>query len=90
MVTPPKGSRVGSLRLGRLRVSIPDFYACTPPGGEFVHRLMVDGRRGRTRIVSVRFFFDDGQPSAVDRRAPWRVPFRLAFAPGPVTWPAQR
>jgi len=66
---------VGSLRIGRRRVSIPDIYACVPPGGRFVHRLDVDGRRGRTRIVSVRFFFDDGQPSAIDRRAPWRKLF---------------
>jgi len=82
LVTPPRGSRVGSRRIGSLRVSVPDFYACAPPGGDFVHRLKVDGRRGRTRIVSVRFFFDEGQPSATDRRAPWRRTFRLPFASG--------
>ena len=81
MVTPPRGARVGSLRLGRRRVSIPDLYACTPTGGTFRHRLKVDGRRG-TRILSVRFFFDGGQPSAVDRRRPWRRDFTLTFAPG--------
>lgn len=82
LVTPPLGSRVGSRRLGRLRLSIPDFYACAASGGEFVHRLRVDGRRGRIRIVSVRFTFDGGEPSAVDARAPYRVPFRLPFAAG--------
>ena len=46
-----------------------------------MHRLRVDGRRGTT-IVSVRFFFDAGQPARIDHRAPWRTSFRLAFAPG--------
>jgi hypothetical protein len=81
LVTPPLGSRVGSRRIGSRRVSVPDFYGCVAPGGSFVHRVNVDGRRG-TRIVSVRFFFDAGQPARVDHRAPWRVTFRLAFAPG--------
>jgi hypothetical protein len=80
LVTPPLGSRVGSRRIGTRRVSIPDFYGCVAPGGSFVHRLDVDGRRG-TRIVSVRFFFDAGQPARIDHRAPWRVTFRLAFPP---------
>ena len=81
LVTPPLGSRVGSRRLGRLRVTIPDFYGCVPSGGRFVHRLRLDGRRG-TAIVSVRFFFDAGQPARIDHRAPWRTSFRLTFAPG--------
>ena len=81
LVTPPRGSRVGSRRIGRRRVSIPDFYGCVPSGGTFVHRLRVDGRPG-TRILSVRFFFDAGQPSRTDRRAPFRLRFRLDFPPG--------
>ena len=81
LVTPPLGSRVGSRRIGTRRVTVPDFYGCVAPGGSFVHRLDVDGRPG-TRIASVRFFFDAGQPARVDHRAPWRVTFRLGFAPG--------
>lgn len=81
LVTPPLGSRVGSRRIGHRRVSIPDFYGCVPTGGTFVHRLRVDGRPG-TRIVSVRFFFDAGQPSRTDRRAPYRLRFKLGFPPG--------
>jgi hypothetical protein len=81
LVTPPLGSRVGSRRIGRRRVSIPDFYGCVPTGGTFVHRLRVDGRPG-TRIVSVRFFFDAGQPSRTDHRAPYRLRFKLGFPPG--------
>ena len=74
-------SRVGSRRIGSLRVTIADFYGCVPSGGRFVHRLRLDGRRGTT-IVSVRFFFDAGQPARIDHRAPWRTSFRLTFAPG--------
>jgi hypothetical protein len=80
LVTPPRGARVGSRRLGRLRVSVPDYFGCVPSGGTFTHRLRVDGRRG-TRIVSVRFFFDAGVPARTDHRAPWAVRFRLGFAP---------
>jgi hypothetical protein len=80
LVTPPLGSRVGSKRIGRRRVTIPDFYGCVPSGGRFVHRLRIDGRRG-AQIVSVRFFFDAGQPARTDHRAPWRVTFTLAFPP---------
>jgi hypothetical protein len=81
LVTPPRGSRVGSRRIGRLRVSIPDFYGCVPSGGTFVHRLLVDGRRG-ARILSVRFFFDAGQPARTDHRAPYRIRFTLPFPAG--------
>jgi hypothetical protein len=81
LVTPPRGSRVGSVRIGRRRVTAPDFYGCVPSGGTFTHRLIVDGRRG-ARIVSVRLFIDAGQPSRTDRRAPYRARFRLGFAPG--------
>jgi hypothetical protein len=81
LVTPPLGARVGSKRIGRRRVSVPDFYGCVPTGGTFVHRLRVDGRPG-TRILSVRFFFDAGQPSRTDHRAPYRLRFTLAFPPG--------
>jgi hypothetical protein len=81
LVTPPRGSRVGSRRIGRRRVTIPDFYGCVPSGGVFVHRLRIDGRRG-ARIVSVRFFFDAGQPARTDHRAPFRIEFRLAFGAG--------
>jgi hypothetical protein len=81
LVTPPRGSRVGSRRIGRRRASIPDFFGCVPSGGTFVHRLLVDGRRG-ARILSVRFFFDAGQPARTDHRAPYRIPFTLPFPPG--------
>jgi hypothetical protein len=81
LVTPPLGSRVGSKRIGRRRVTIPDFYGCVPSGGRFVHRLRVDGRRG-AQIVSVRFFFNAGQPTRTDHRAPWRVTFTLPFPAG--------
>jgi hypothetical protein len=81
LVTPPLGSRVGSRRIGRRRVTVPDFYGCVPTGGTFTHRLRVDGRPG-ARIVSVRFFFDAGQPSRTDRRAPFRLRFKLDFPPG--------
>jgi hypothetical protein len=72
---------VGSRRIGRRRVSVPDVYGCVPSGGVFVHRLKVDGRRG-AQILSVRFFFDAGQPSRTDHRAPFRLRFRLTFPPG--------
>ena len=65
----------------RRRVTVPDFYGCVPSGGVFVHRLKVDGRRG-AQILSVRFFFDAGQPARTDRRAPYRLKFTLPFAPG--------
>jgi hypothetical protein len=81
LVTPPRGSRVGSRRIGRRRVTIPDVYGCVPSGGVFVHRLRIDGRRG-AQIVSVRFFFDAGQPARTDHRAPFRISFRLTFPPG--------
>jgi hypothetical protein len=81
LVTPPLGSRVGSRRIGSRRVTVPDFYGCVPSGGTFVHRLRLDGRRG-AQIVSVRFFFDAGQPARTDRRAPYSLRFRLTFPPG--------
>jgi hypothetical protein len=81
LVTPPLGSRVGSRRIGHRRVTVPDFYGCVPSGGTFVHRLRVDGRRG-AQILSVRFFFDAGQPARTDRRAPYSLRFRLTFPPG--------
>jgi len=81
LVTPPLGSRVGSRRIGRRRVTIPDFYGCVPSGGTFVHSVRVDGRRG-AQILSVRFFFDAGQPARTDRRAPYSLRFRLTFPPG--------
>jgi hypothetical protein len=81
LVAPPLGSRVGSRRIGRRRVSIPDFYGCVPAGGTFTHRVRVDGRPG-TQILSVRFFFDAGQPARTDRRAPFRLRFGLGFPPG--------
>jgi hypothetical protein len=45
------------------------------------HRLVLDGRRAGVRIVSVRFFFDDGQLARVDRIAPYRVTYHLTFPP---------
>jgi hypothetical protein len=83
LVTPPRGSRIGSRRLGRSRrVTVPTHYACIAPGGRFVHRLLVTGRRRGVRIVSVRFSFDGGQLARTDRRAPYRVAYHLPFAAG--------
>lgn len=83
LATPPRGSRVGSRRIGRSRrVTAPTHYGCIAPGGRFVHRLLVSGRRRGVRILSVRFSFDGGQLARTDRRAPYRVVYRLAFAPG--------
>jgi hypothetical protein len=80
LVTPPRGSRVGSLRIRRLRVTVPTHYGCIPAGGRFIHRLLVSGRRSGVRIVSVAFSFDDGQLARTDRRPPFRVVYRLPFA----------
>ncbi len=83
LATPPRGSRIGSRRLGRSRrVTVPTHYACIAPGARFVHRLLVSGRRGGVRIVSVRFSFDGGQLARTDHRAPYRVVYRLRFAAG--------
>jgi hypothetical protein len=82
LATPPRGSRVGSRRIRRARVTVPAHYACIPPGGRFVHRLLVSGRRSRLRIRSVRFSFDGGALARVDRRAPFRVVYHLPFAAG--------
>jgi hypothetical protein len=80
LATPPRYSRTGSVVLGkRRRVTIPTRRGCIRPGARFVHRLDVSGLRGGVRIVSVRFFFDDGQLPRTDRRAPYRVTYRLAF-----------
>jgi hypothetical protein len=82
LVTPPRGSRVGSRRIRRARVTVPTHYACVTPGGRFVHRLLVSGRRSRLRIRSVRFSFDGGALPRVDRHAPFRVVYHLPFAAG--------
>jgi hypothetical protein len=79
LVTPPRGSRVGSRRIHRARVTVPTRYACIPTGGRFVHRLLVSGRRRGLHIRSVRFFFDDGKLPRVDRHAPYRVTYLLPF-----------
>jgi hypothetical protein len=82
LVTPPRYSRTGSKVLGhRRRVTLPVRRGCIRPGSRFVHHLDLSGLRGDVRIVSVRFFFDDGQLARVDRRAPYRVVYKLAFAP---------
>ena len=82
LVTPPRGSRVGSKRIQRRRVTVPAHNGCIPPGGRFVHRLLVSGRRAGVRIRSVRFSFDDGALARIDRRPPFRVVYRLPFAAG--------
>jgi hypothetical protein len=83
LVTPPRGSRIGSRRLGRSRrVTVPTHYACIAPGGRFVHRLLVSGRRRGVRIVSVRFSFDGGQMARTDHRPPYRIVYTLLFAAG--------
>jgi hypothetical protein len=80
LVTPPRHSRTGSRVLGhRRRMTVPARRGCIRPGSRFVHRLDLSGRRGRVRIVSVRFFLDDGQLARVDRRAPYRVTYTLSF-----------
>ena len=82
LVTPPRGSRVGSRRIRRTRITVPTHYGCIRPGGRFVHRLLVSGRRPRLRIRSVRFSFDNGVLRRTDRRRPYRVVYRLPFAAG--------
>jgi hypothetical protein len=69
LVTPPRGSRVGSKRIRRRRVTVPTHYGCIPVGGRFVHRLLVSGRRSGVRILQVRFSFDDGELPRTDRRS---------------------
>jgi hypothetical protein len=83
LVTPPRGSRIGSRRLGRSRrITVPTHYACIAPGGRFVHRALVSGRPRGVTIVSVRFSFDGGQLARTDHRAPYRIVYRLPFAAG--------
>jgi hypothetical protein len=83
LATPPRGSRIGSRRIGRSRrVTVPTHYACVAPGGRFVHRALVSGRRSGVAIVSVRFSFDGGQLARTDHRPPYRIVYRLPFAAG--------
>jgi hypothetical protein len=83
LATPPRGSRIGSRRIGRSRrVTVPTHYACVAPGGRFVHRALVSGRRSGVAIVSVRFSFDGGQLARTDHRAPYRIVYRLPFVAG--------
>jgi hypothetical protein len=83
LATPPRGSRIGSRRIGRSRrVTVPTHYACIAPGGRFVHRALVSGRRRGVTIVSVRFSFDGGQLARTDHRAPYRIVYRLSFPAG--------
>jgi hypothetical protein len=83
LVTPPRGSRIGSRRIGRSRrITVPTHYACIAPGGRYVHRLLVSGRRRGVRIVAVRFSFDGGQLARTDHRAPYRIVYKLPFAAG--------
>ena len=83
LATPPRGSRIGSRRIGRSRrVTVPTHYACIAPGGRFVHRALVSGRRRGVRIVSVRFSFDGGRLARTDHRAPYRIVYRLNFPAG--------
>jgi hypothetical protein len=82
LVTPPRYSRTGSRVLGHhRRVTGPARSGCIRRGAPFVHRLVLDGRRAGVRIVSVRFFFDNGQLARVDRHEPYRVTYHLGFAP---------
>jgi hypothetical protein len=83
LVTPPRGSRIGSRRIGRSRrITVPTHYACIAPGGRFVHRALVSGRRRGVTIVSVRFSFDGGQLARTDHHAPYRIVYRLSFPAG--------
>ncbi|HEY7620348.1 MAG TPA: hypothetical protein VH834_11275, partial [Solirubrobacteraceae bacterium] len=62
LVTPPRYSRTGSRVLGHhRRITLPVRRGCIRPGSRFVHRADLSGLRRGVRIVSVRFFFDDGQ-----------------------------
>ena len=82
LVTPPRYSRTGSLVLGkRRRITLPARRGCIPSGSRFVHHADLSGLHGDVRIVSVRFFFDNGQLARVDHRAPYRVTYKLTFAP---------
>jgi hypothetical protein len=83
LATPPRGSRIGSRRIGgSRRITVPTHYGCIAPGGRFVHRLLVSGRRRGVRILSVRFSFDGGQLARTDHRAPYRIVYTLPFAAG--------
>jgi hypothetical protein len=83
LATPPRGSRIGSRRIGRSRrVTVPTHYACVAPGGRFVHRALLSGRRHAVTIVSVRFSFDGGRLARTDHRAPYRIVYTLPFAAG--------
>lgn len=83
LATPPRFARVGSVVLGGTRrATIPARSGCVRPGSRFVHRLDVTGRRGRARIASVRFFFDEGTLPRTDRRAPYRAAVTVPFGPG--------
>jgi hypothetical protein len=80
LVTPPRYSRTGSSVLGhRRRITLPARRGCIRTGSKFVHHLDLSGLRGNVRIVSVRFFFDNGQLARVDHRAPYRVTYHLTF-----------
>jgi hypothetical protein len=80
LVTPPRYSRTGSRVLGHhRRITLPARRGCIRTGSRFVHHLDLSGLRGGVRIVSVRFFFDDGQLARIDRHAPYRVTYRLTF-----------
>ncbi|HEX5900105.1 MAG TPA: hypothetical protein VFY32_11950 [Solirubrobacteraceae bacterium] len=82
LVSAPPFSRTGSRRIGgHRRIAILVRRGCIRPGARFVHRLAVSGRDAGVRILSVRFFFDAGQLPRVDRRAPYRVTYRLSFPP---------
>jgi hypothetical protein len=83
LVTPPRGSRIGSRLIGRSRrITVPTHYACIAPGGRFVHRALLSGRRRGVSITSVRFSFDGGQLARTDHRAPYRIVYHLAFPAG--------
>jgi hypothetical protein len=81
LVSAPPFSRTGSRAIGQRRISIPVRRGCIRPGARFVHRLLVSGRRAGAQIVSVRFFFDADQLPRVDRKAPYRITYRLSFPP---------
>ena len=84
LVTPPRGSRVGSKRVARgPRVTLPTRYGCVAPGGVYHARMLVRGRRHGVRITSVRFSFDGGKaPRRPTGARPTAHTFRLPFAAG--------
>ena len=82
LVTPPLGSRVGSRRIGRRRVTVPDFYGCVPSGGASCTACSVDGRRGARGSSRCASSSTPASRRAPTAGAPWRTSFTAALRAG--------